>query len=123
MSALDKSLQRNRLVFGACVVVVLIVVVGLVGYNLWRLRVATIESQLDAVAQDAGAFEEHLTQTLSVIDLNLVSLAEQSAHDAARVLYKDWHEVVTPKKPTLGIPEGPYLACASDYALALIRSA
>ncbi|MEY4344661.1 MAG: hypothetical protein RL032_493, partial [Pseudomonadota bacterium] len=83
MSALDKSLQRNRLVFGACVVVVLMVVVGLVGYNLWRLRVATIESQLDAVAQDAGAFEEHLTQTLSVIDLNLVSLAEQSGHDAA----------------------------------------
>ncbi|MFM2051557.1 MAG: hypothetical protein RL682_2048 [Pseudomonadota bacterium] len=83
MSALDKSLRRNRLVFGACVVVVLVVVVGLVGYNLWRLRVATIESQLDAVAQNAGAFEEHLTQTLSVIDLNLVSLAEQSAQDAA----------------------------------------
>lgn len=40
-----------------------------------------------------------------------------SAHDATRVLYKDWQDVVTPKKPTLGIPDGPYLACASDYAL------
>lgn len=42
----------------------------------------------------------------------------ESAHITASVLLKDWQTVVTPKKPTLGIPEGPYLACASDYALA-----
>ena len=45
-----------------------------------------------------------------------------SAHDAARVLYKDWQDVVTPKKPTLGIPDGPYLACASDYALSCFNA-
>ena len=40
-----------------------------------------------------------------------------TAYVAASVLLKDWLEVRTPKKPILGIPEGPYLACASDYAL------
>lgn len=45
-----------------------------------------------------------------------------SAHEAARVLYKDWQDVATPKKPTLGIPDGPYLACASDYALSCFNA-
>ena len=34
----------------------------------------------------------------------------------ANVLLKDWQEFMTPKVPVLGIPDGPYLACASDYA-------
>jgi Asp-tRNA(Asn)/Glu-tRNA(Gln) amidotransferase A subunit family amidase len=42
----------------------------------------------------------------------------ESAANGARVLYQDWEEVVTPKIPVLGVPEGPYLASASDYALA-----
>jgi Asp-tRNA(Asn)/Glu-tRNA(Gln) amidotransferase A subunit family amidase len=42
----------------------------------------------------------------------------ESAVNAARVLIKDWAEVATPKIPVLGIPDGPYLASASDYALA-----
>jgi Asp-tRNA(Asn)/Glu-tRNA(Gln) amidotransferase A subunit family amidase len=42
----------------------------------------------------------------------------ESAIHAARVLYRDWEEVASPKIPVLGIPEGPYLASASDYALA-----
>lgn len=45
-----------------------------------------------------------------------------SAHEAARVLYIDWQDVLTPKKPTLGIPDGPYLACASDYALSCFNA-
>lgn len=39
----------------------------------------------------------------------------------ASVLVENWRigELeTTTRKPTLGIPEGPYLACASDYALA-----
>jgi Asp-tRNA(Asn)/Glu-tRNA(Gln) amidotransferase A subunit family amidase len=42
----------------------------------------------------------------------------QMAYDVARVLYRDWQEVSAPERPILGIPEGPYLACASDTALA-----
>jgi Asp-tRNA(Asn)/Glu-tRNA(Gln) amidotransferase A subunit family amidase len=39
--------------------------------------------------------------------------------NAARVLYKNWDEPISlNRKPTFGIPEGPYLASASDYALA-----
>jgi Asp-tRNA(Asn)/Glu-tRNA(Gln) amidotransferase A subunit family amidase len=38
-------------------------------------------------------------------------------------LYVDWDESTTPnEKPTLGIPEGPYLACASDYALSCFNT-
>ena len=44
-----------------------------------------------------------------------VSIAKQVAPS----LYKDWNDsILLDKKPTLGIPEGPYLASASDYALA-----
>lgn len=38
---------------------------------------------------------------------------------AAPSLYNDWDDAIPLNgKPTLGIPEGPYLACASDEALA-----
>jgi Asp-tRNA(Asn)/Glu-tRNA(Gln) amidotransferase A subunit family amidase len=42
----------------------------------------------------------------------------ESAKQAAFVLIGDWRLETASRKPTLGIPEGPYLACASDYALA-----
>ena len=42
----------------------------------------------------------------------------ETAKHAASVLIGDWRLETTDRKPTLGIPEGPYLACASDYALA-----
>lgn len=42
----------------------------------------------------------------------------ETAFNAARALYKDWDETTSlDGKPILGIPEGPYLASASDYAL------
>ena len=40
------------------------------------------------------------------------------AKRAASVLIEDWKPDPTERKPTLGIPDGPYLASASDYALA-----
>lgn len=42
----------------------------------------------------------------------------ETAIHAARVLYKDWDEpIARDRKPILGIPDGPYLASASDYTL------
>jgi Asp-tRNA(Asn)/Glu-tRNA(Gln) amidotransferase A subunit family amidase len=41
---------------------------------------------------------------------------------AASVLARDWHWDPPEKRPTLGIPEGPYLARASDEALAHFRA-
>jgi Asp-tRNA(Asn)/Glu-tRNA(Gln) amidotransferase A subunit family amidase len=41
-----------------------------------------------------------------------------TARQAANVLIRDWKLDSPTQKPILGIPEGPYLACASDYALA-----
>jgi Asp-tRNA(Asn)/Glu-tRNA(Gln) amidotransferase A subunit family amidase len=42
-----------------------------------------------------------------------------TAKRAAPSLYNDWDDLIPLNgKPTLGIPEGPYLACASDEALA-----
>jgi len=47
----------------------------------------------------------------------------ETAIHAARVLFKDWNApTASDKKPTLGIPEGPYLACASDYALSCFNA-
>ncbi len=42
-----------------------------------------------------------------------VSIAKQ----AASVLISNWRSATTGQKPILGIPEGDYLNCASDYAL------
>ena len=40
-----------------------------------------------------------------------------TAIQVAGVLIQNWKSDTPTRKPTLGIPEGPYLACASDYAL------
>jgi len=41
-----------------------------------------------------------------------------TAKHVAPSIYKEWNvSIVMDKKPTLGIPEGAYLTCASDYAL------
>lgn len=52
-----------------------------------------------------------------------------AARQAASVLIRDWRPMpvdmrldADKQKPTLGIPEGPYLAFASDYALACFRA-
>jgi len=42
----------------------------------------------------------------------------ETAKHAGSVLIGDWSLETTDRKPALGIPEGPYLASASDYALA-----
>jgi len=48
-----------------------------------------------------------------------ISTARQVAH----ILYTDWDDSISSDvKPTLGIPDGPYLACASDYALACFNA-
>lgn len=46
----------------------------------------------------------------------------EMAKKAASVLLGDWGLETTGRKPTLGIPDGPYLACASDYALACFNA-
>lgn len=46
-----------------------------------------------------------------------------TAKQVAPSLYTDWSNAISSDgKPTLGIPEGPYLACASDYALACFNA-
>src|SRR5258706_6429955 len=46
-----------------------------------------------------------------------------TAKQVAPSLYADWSDAVSSDgKPTLGIPEGPYLACASDYGLACFNA-
>jgi Asp-tRNA(Asn)/Glu-tRNA(Gln) amidotransferase A subunit family amidase len=46
-----------------------------------------------------------------------------TAKKAAPSLYKDWDDSTAPnKKPTLGIPEGPYLTSASDYTLSCFNA-
>jgi Asp-tRNA(Asn)/Glu-tRNA(Gln) amidotransferase A subunit family amidase len=46
----------------------------------------------------------------------------ETAKRVASVLIEDWGLETTGRRPTLGIPEGPYLACASDYALACFNA-
>ena len=73
-----KHRNPSQIAFVVGVMAILLVVTGLVGYNLWRLRTVAIDNQLGSAAQYANAFEEHLTQTLGVVDINLVSLGEKS---------------------------------------------
>ena len=75
--------QRSLHIFVASVIALTLVVCALEGYNLWRLRLVAIENQLGSAAQHAGAFEEHLTQTLSVVDIALTNLSERDDMEAA----------------------------------------
>jgi Asp-tRNA(Asn)/Glu-tRNA(Gln) amidotransferase A subunit family amidase len=46
-----------------------------------------------------------------------------TAKHVAPSIYEDWNDSISfDRKPTLGIPEGPYLASASDYALACFNT-
>jgi Asp-tRNA(Asn)/Glu-tRNA(Gln) amidotransferase A subunit family amidase len=46
-----------------------------------------------------------------------------TAKRVAPSIYRDWNDSTSlDGKPTLGIPDGPYLACASDYALACFNT-
>jgi len=77
MPARELYRTQSRAAFLVGLLALVVVVFGLVTYSLWRLRAVAIDNQLGSAAQYANAFEEHLTQTLSVIDVNLVNLAEQ----------------------------------------------
>ena len=46
----------------------------------------------------------------------------ETAKHAANVLIGDWRLETPDGKPTLAVPEGPYLASASDYALACFKA-
>jgi Asp-tRNA(Asn)/Glu-tRNA(Gln) amidotransferase A subunit family amidase len=49
--------------------------------------------------------------------IGFFTLDVETAKQAAQMLVKDWKQDAATRKPILGIPEGPYLACASDYTL------
>ena len=72
--------QRSRHVFVAGMIALTLAVCALEGYNLWRLRQVAIENQLAAAAQHAGSFEEHLTQTLNVVDIRSEEHSLNSSH-------------------------------------------
>ena len=83
LSRVSITTQRSLHVFVAGVIALTLVVCALAGYNLWRLRQVAIENQLGDAAQHAGSFEEHLTQTLSVVDIALTNLGGHDAIEAA----------------------------------------
>ena len=58
-------------------------VLGLTGYHLWRLRSQAIESGLQNSAQLASSLEEHLTQTLSLLEVSLIQQGEKAFSPAA----------------------------------------
>jgi PAS domain S-box-containing protein len=68
------------------VLVLLVVAVGTVAgtvYTQWRLRTAALDRHFDAAGMYARALEDHLTQSLNVIDLTLVN-ALSNVGDEAR---------------------------------------
>ena len=75
--------QRSLHIFVAGVITLLLMVCTLEGYNLWRLRLVAVENRLQTAAQHAAAFEEHLTQSLSVVDIALTTLDERNDLEAA----------------------------------------
>ena len=77
MQAARTPRTQSLLAFVTGAVVCTSLVLLLTGFNLWRLRSQAMQNGLGSAAQYAGAFEQHLTQTLSVVDVNLVALGEQ----------------------------------------------
>ena len=80
LTSAGQKYSTTTFVTGA--VLLCLLVLGLTTYNLWRLRAVAIENGLSSSTQFASAIEEHLTQTLNVVDVSLVNLAEQDAPEA-----------------------------------------
>ena len=78
-----RPLWLSKSAFALGAVLLTAFVLGLTGYHLWRLRSQAIENGLLNAAQLASALEEHLTQTLSVLDVSLVQQGEASFSLAA----------------------------------------
>lgn len=81
MQAKDGLSRRSTFLLLALVVVIG-TIVGTV-YTLWRLRAEAIDRHLEAASMYARAFEDHLTQSVKVIDLILVN-AVANVGDEAR---------------------------------------
>ncbi|WP_088179514.1 EAL domain-containing protein [Zoogloea sp. LCSB751] len=73
----------RRSIFFLVVLLVLFSACSATAYGLWRLRAERVDRQLEAAAMTARAFENHLTQSLNVIDSSLVSLAAEGAERAS----------------------------------------
>jgi PAS domain S-box-containing protein len=79
-----QSPQRlSQAAFTLGAVVLTLVVLGLTSYHLWRLRSQVIENGLQNAAQLASSLEEHLTHTLSALEVNLIQQGERSFSPAA----------------------------------------
>ena len=83
MPELTQPAKQSVWAFAVGALALACLVLLLTGYNLWRLRTLALESGQNSAAQYASAFEEHLTQTLGVIDVHLVSLGDQPFSQAA----------------------------------------
>lgn len=68
-----KSRLSRRWVFILVLLVVAVATVVATTYTLWRLRTAALDRHFDAAGMYARALEDHLTQSLNVIDLTLVN--------------------------------------------------
>ncbi|MBS0348724.1 MAG: EAL domain-containing protein [Proteobacteria bacterium] len=73
----------RRSIFLLVVLVVLLSACSATAYGLWRLRAERVDHQLEAAAMTARGFENHLTQSLNVIERSLVSLAVEGVGPAS----------------------------------------
>ncbi|MBS0371211.1 MAG: EAL domain-containing protein [Proteobacteria bacterium] len=73
----------RRSIFCLVVLVVVLSACSATAYGLWRLRAERIDHQLEAAAMTARAFENHLTQSLNVIERSLMSLAIEGVAPAS----------------------------------------
>ena len=71
MRAIRRLSRRSAFIL--VILVVAISTLASTGYTLWRLRSEALDRHFDAASMYARAFEDHLTQSLNVIDLTLVN--------------------------------------------------
>jgi len=75
--------------------------------------VATLKPTYDRISRE-GVIP--LSPTLDYIGFFVPDIS--TAKQVAPIIYQDWNDSdASDKKPILGIPDGDYLNCASDYAL------
>ncbi|MBI4984966.1 MAG: PAS domain S-box protein [Rhodocyclales bacterium] len=78
-----KSRLRWRATFLLMTLTVVVSAIAATAFTLWRLRGEAIDRHFDAAAMYARLFEDHLTQSLNVIDMTLVNIANGEATNEA----------------------------------------
>jgi diguanylate cyclase (GGDEF)-like protein/PAS domain S-box-containing protein len=103
------------------VVGVLAVIGGVLGatcFTLWRLRDNVLDRELEIAAFQARVFEDHLTQSLNVVDLSLANLGDEGVQRPSPAVGKALRDALhyAPYLRSISILAGERIVASSNPA-------